>query len=311
MTDYHVITFYSIEQIEDHKKLGRVVERFCVKNKIVGTFFSTPQGVNTTLSGPKQSLIDLISLLENKFKLKLKDQTWSISSSVPFKRLKIKCRDKLLPLEGNFDPVLSRGIHLDPSEWNKLILDPETVVLDVRNDYETKIGSFKNSTIPNMKNFTDFPAFVDSNLSNLKEKKIAMFCTGGIRCEIASSFMLEEGFEQVYQLDSGVLGYLKEVEQEENLWEGECFVFDERVTVNENLERGEYFQCFGCRRPLSKIDLQSKHYIKGVSCHLCYLSSSDEDKERFAQRQKQIDLAEARGHEHMGKNAKQKNNKYV
>ena len=194
MTDNHVITFYSIEQIEDHEKLARVVERFCVKNKIVGTFFSTPQGVNTTLSGPKQSLINLISLLEDKTKLKLKDQTWSISSSVPFKRLKIKCRDRLLPLEGKFDPVLSRGTHVDPSEWNKLILDPETVVLDVRNDYETKIGSFKNSTIPNMKNFTDFPAFVESNLSSLKEKKIAMFCTGGIRCEIASSFMLQEGF---------------------------------------------------------------------------------------------------------------------
>lgn len=171
MTDNHVITFYSIEQIEDHKKLGRVVERFCVKNKIVGTFFSTPQGVNTTLSGPKQSLIDLVFLLESKSRLKLKDQTWSISSSVPFKRLKIKCRDKLLPLKGNFDPVLLRGTHLEPSEWNKLILDPETVVLDVRNDYETKIGSFKNSTIPNMKNFTDFPSFVDSNLSNLKDKK--------------------------------------------------------------------------------------------------------------------------------------------
>ena len=305
MTSHHVITFYSIERIEKNKKLGRVVERFCIKNKIVGTFFSTPQGVNTTLSGTKNSLEELIALLETKFKLKLKDQTWSESASVPFKRLKIKCRENLLPLDGNFDPVESRGKHLNASEWNDLVLDPDTIIVDVRNDYESKIGTFKDSTIPNMKNFTEFPSFVENNLKDKKAKKIAMFCTGGIRCEIASSFMIDRGFGEVYQLDGGVLKYLKEVEQDKNLWEGECFVFDERVTVNKNLERGDYYQCFGCRRPLSKIDLQSEHYIKGVSCDMCYQSSSEEDKSRFAQRQKQIELAEERGHQHMGMKAKQ------
>ena len=305
MTSHHVITFYSIERIENNKKLGRVVERFCTKNKIVGTFFSTPQGVNTTLSGTKNSLELLIALLETKFKLKLKDQTWSQSASVPFKRLKIKCRENLLPLDGNFDPVESRGKHLNASDWNDLVLDPDTIIVDVRNDYESKIGTFKDSTIPNMKNFTEFPSFVENNLKDKKDKKIAMFCTGGIRCEIASSFMIDKGFGEVYQLDGGVLKYLKEVEQDKNLWEGECFVFDERVTVNKNLERGDYYQCFGCRRPLSKIDLQSEHYIKGVSCDMCYQSSSEEDKSRFAQRQKQIELAEERGHQHMGMKAKQ------
>ena len=305
MTSHHVITFYSIERIENNKKLGRVVERFCIKNKIVGTFFSTPQGVNTTLSGTKNSLEELIALLETKFRLKLKDQTWSQSASVPFKRLKIKCRENLLPLDGNFDPVESRGKHLNASEWNDLVLDPDTIIVDVRNDYESKIGTFKDSTIPNMKNFTEFPSFVENNLKDKKDKKIAMFCTGGIRCEIASSFMIDRGFGEVYQLDGGVLKYLKEVEQDKNLWEGECFVFDERVTVNKNLERGDYYQCFGCRRPLSKIDLQSEHYIKGVSCDMCYQSSSEEDKSRFAQRQKQIELAEERGHQHMGMKAKQ------
>lgn len=305
MTSHHVITFYSIERIEKNKKLGRVVERFCIKNKIVGTFFSTPQGVNTTLSGTKNSLEELIALLETKFKLKLKDQTWSQSASVPFKRLKIKCRENLLPLDGSFDPVESRGKHLNASEWNDLVLDPDTIIVDVRNDYESKIGTFKDSTIPNMKNFTEFPSFVENNLKDKKDKKIAMFCTGGIRCEIASSFMIDRGFGEVYQLDGGVLKYLKEVEQDKNLWEGECFVFDERVTVNKNLERGDYYQCFGCRRPLSKIDLQSEHYIKGVSCDMCYQSSSEEDKSRFAQRQKQIELAEERGHQHMGMKAKQ------
>ena len=304
MADNHVVTFYSIEKIGDHKKVGRTVERHCIKNNIVGTFFSTPQGINTTLSGKKKALIELVSLLEKKFKLIIKDETWSSSNSLPFKRLKIKCRNRLLPLKGDFDPVNARGKHLNYQDWNKLITDPNTIILDVRNNYETEIGTFKNSIIPKMNNLTEFPDFVDKELSETKKKKIAMFCTGGIRCEIASSFMMNEGFEDVYQLDGGILRYLKDV-QKENLWEGECFVFDERVTVDKNLKPGSFLQCFGCRRPLSKTDLESKYYKKGVSCHQCYNISSKKDKERFSQRQLQIDLAEERGHVHMGANAKQ------
>ena len=304
MADNHVVTFYSIEKIGDYKKVGRTVERHCIKNNIVGTFFSTPQGINTTLSGKKKALIELVSLLEKKFKLIIKDETWSSSNSLPFKRLKIKCRNRLLPLKGDFDPVNARGKHLNCQDWNKLITDPNTIILDVRNNYETEIGTFKNSIIPKMNNLTEFPDFVDKELSETKKKKIAMFCTGGIRCEIASSFMMNQGFEDVYQLDGGILRYLKDV-QEENLWEGECFVFDERVTVDKNLKPGSFLQCFGCRRPLSKTDLESKYYKKGVSCHQCYNISSKKDKERFSQRQLQIDLAEERGHVHMGANAKQ------
>ena len=304
MADNHVVTFYSIEKIGDHKKVARTVERHCNKNNLVGTFFSTPQGINTTLSGKKKALIELVSLLEKKFKLIIKDETWSSSNSLPFKRLKIKCRNRLLPLKGDFDPVNSRGKHLNYQDWNKLIKDPNTIILDVRNNYETEIGTFKNSIIPKMNNLSEFPHFVDKELSELKKKKIAMFCTGGIRCEIASSFMMNEGFEDVYQLDGGILRYLKDV-QEENLWEGECFVFDERVTVDKSLKPGSFLQCFGCRRPLSKTDLESKYYKKGVSCHQCYNISSKKDKERFSQRQLQIDLAEERGHVHMGANAKQ------
>ena len=304
MADNHVVTFYSIEKIGDHKKVGRTVERHCIKNSIVGTFFSTPQGINTTLSGKKKALIELVALLEKKFKLTIKEETWSSSESLPFKRLKIKCRNRLLPLKGDFDPVTARGKHLNHLDWNKLITDPNTIILDVRNNYETEIGTFNNSIIPKMDNLTEFPNFVDKELSNVKNKKIAMFCTGGIRCEIASSFMMNEGFKDVYQLDGGILRYLKDA-QDENLWEGECFVFDERVTVDKNLRPGNFLQCFGCRRPLSKTDLESKYYEKGVSCHKCYNISSKKDKERFSQRQLQIDLAEERGHVHMGANAKQ------
>ena len=305
MPKHHVVTFYQIEKIHDHEKLSRDVKRFAIKNSLLGTFFSTPQGVNTTMSGDKEALEGLVQLLKSKFKLNLLSPKWSISQNKPFKRLRVRLKTRLLPLEGDFDPVLKRGEHLDAREWNILISDPETLIIDVRNDYETDIGTFKNSTIPNMKDFTEFPEFVDNEIPN-NNKKVAMFCTGGIRCEIASSFMMSKGFEEVYQLNGGILNYLETVDSAENLWEGECFVFDERVSLDRALNQGKYVQCFGCRRPLSEEDLKSKNYLKGVSCSYCYDVSSDSDKERFAQRQKQIELAEARGHEHMGASAKQK-----
>ena len=305
MPKYHVVTFYQIEKIHDHEKLSRDVKRFAIKNSLLGTFFSTPQGVNTTMSGDKEALEGLVQLLKSKFKLNLLSPKWSISQNKPFKRLRVRLKPRLLPLEGDFDPVLKRGEHLDAREWNILISDPETLIIDVRNDYETDIGTFKNSMIPNMKDFTEFPEFVDNEIPN-NNKKVAMFCTGGIRCEIASSFMMSKGFEEVYQLNGGILNYLETVDSAENLWEGECFVFDERVSLDRALNQGKYVQCFGCRRPLSEQDLKSKNYLKGVSCSYCYDVSSDSDKERFAQRQKQIELAEARGHEHMGASAKQK-----
>ena len=160
---------------------------------------------------------------------------------------------------------MQRGEHLEAAEWNKVISDPNTLVIDVRNDYETDIGTFKNSIVPNMKDFTEFPEFIDKEIVKDKKKKIAMFCTGGIRCEIASSFMINRGFDEVYQLKGGVLNYLEKVGKDKNLWVGECFVFDERVSLDKSLNQGKYVQCFGCRRPLSKDDLQSEHYQKGVS----------------------------------------------
>ena len=305
MPKHHVVTFYQIEKIHDHEKLSRDVKRFAIKNSLLGTFFSTPQGVNTTMSGDKEALEGLVQLLKSKFKLNLLSPKWSISQNKPFKRLRVRLKPRLLPLEGDFDPVLKRGERLDAREWNILISDPETLIIDVRNDYETDIGTFKNSMIPNMKDFTEFPEFVENEIPN-NNKKVAMFCTGGIRCEIASSFMMSKGFKEVYQLNGGILNYLETVDSTENLWEGECFVFDERVSLDRALNQGKYVQCFGCRRPLSEQDLKSKNYLKGVSCSYCYDVSSDSDKERFAQRQKQIELAEARGHEHMGASAKQK-----
>jgi len=306
MPKYHVVSFYQIEKIIEHERLSRDVTRYATKNSLLGTFFSTPQGINTTMSGDREALEGLIRLLDSKFNLSVFNPKWSVSEDRPFKRLRVRLKPTLLPLEGEFDPILKRGKHLEATEWNTLISDPDTIVIDVRNDYETDIGTFKNSIIPNMKDFTEFPRFIDKGTVKNKKKKIAMFCTGGIRCEIASSFMINRGFEEVYQLKGGVLNYLEKVDDDKNLWEGECFVFDERVSLDKSLNQGKYVQCFGCRRPLSEDDLQSEYYQKGVSCSYCYEVSSDSDKERFAQRQKQIELAELRGHEHMGARAKQK-----
>ena len=242
--------------------------------------------------------------MEETFKITNIEPTWSESFKVPFKRLKIRIKEKLLPLEGGFDIFDLKGKEVTPDKWNDYLKDPETIVLDVRNEYETRIGSFKNSLIPETKHFTDLPEYIQDNKKLFKNKKIAMFCTGGIRCEIASSFFMSQGYEDVYQLKGGVLNYFDKVNKDNNLWEGECFVFDERVSVNPDLEEGNFEQCFGCRRPISKEDMNSKKYKKGVSCPYCYDFSSKEDKTRFAQRQKQIELAESKGLKHMGQSAR-------
>ena len=304
MSSVTVVTFYKVVSIQNVHKLKREVERIAFKENLSGTFFATPQGINTTLAGNRKGLEKLISLLRDNFFISGLEPTWSESFQTPFKRLKVRIKDKLLPLEGNFDIFDLKGNQVEPKDWNDLLEDPEAIVLDVRNEYETRIGSFKNSLIPETKHFTDLPEYIQNNKKVFKNKKIAMFCTGGIRCEIASSFFMSEGFEEVYQLNGGVLNYFDKVNKEDQLWKGECFVFDERVSVNPDLEEGNFEQCFGCRRPISNEDICSKKYKKGVSCPYCYSTSSNEDKTRFAQRQKQIELAESKGLKHMGKSAR-------
>ena len=209
------------------------------------------------------------------------------------------------------NPSVTVGTYVQPKDWNSLIKKPNTVIIDTRNHYEVEIGTFNNALNPKTNSFREFPAWVTNTLEKMpninKKSRIAMFCTGGIRCEKATSFLKEQGYQNVFHLEGGILKYCEELTGKENLWKGECFVFDERVSLDKALNQGKYVQCFGCRRPLSEEDLKSKNYLKGVSCSYCYDVSSDSDKERFAQRQKQIDLAEARGYEHMGATAKQNN----
>ena len=198
------------------------------------------------------------------------------------------------------DPRQVVGTYVKPSDWNALISDPEVVVVDTRNDYEVEIGTFKNAIDPQTKTFRDFPAWAGENLNKEKHKKVAMFCTGGIRCEKSTAYMKEQGFDEVYHLEGGILKYLEEVPQDQTLWEGECFVFDNRVAVGHDLKRGSYDQCHACRMPITEQEKQSEFYQQGLACHHCHDVVEDDRKARFAERQKQVELAKQRGEEHIG-----------
>ena len=198
------------------------------------------------------------------------------------------------------DPNQVVGTYVKPEDWNALISDPEVTLIDTRNDYEVGIGTFKNAHNPNTGTFREFPDYVKKSMDPSKHKKVAMFCTGGIRCEKSTAYLKEQGFDEVYHLQGGILKYLETIPEKESLWQGECFVFDNRVSVTHALEKGEYDQCHACRLPITEEDKQNDNYIQGVSCHHCYDKKTDAQRKRFMQREKQVQLAKARGEEHIG-----------
>ena len=224
----------------------------------------------------------------------------SFCQTNPFIRMKVKLKKEIVTLGvPNANPQSKVGTYVDPADWNQLINDPEVMVIDTRNDYEYEIGTFKGAKNPKTETFREFPEYVKKHLDKNKHKKVAMFCTGGIRCEKASSYMLNEGFEEVYDLKGGILKYLENIQEEHSQWQGECFVFDDRVTVTHQLAKGEALQCHGCRRALYPEDTQSPLYKKGVHCHRCFHTTSPKQKQRFAERQKQITLAKQRNQQHL------------
>ena len=234
---------------------------------------------------------------------------WPISpasSPMPTKylffRMKVRLKNEIVTIGlADVDPRQKVGEYVKPKDWNNLISDPEVLLIDTRNDYEYEVGTFDGAINPNTNNFREFPQYIHTNFDPDKHKKIAMFCTGGIRCEKASSYLLDQGFEEVYHLEGGILKYFEDVEKQDSLWQGECFVFDQRVTVDHDLRPGGFDQCHGCRRPISDNDKLSEKYLQGVSCPKCYDQLSEDQKKRFAMREKQIQLAKQRGETHMGK----------
>ena len=303
MSPLVVAAFYQFTELPDYRELRPAVLDVCTSNRIRGTLLLAEEGINGTIAGTREG-IDAVRAwldLDGRFgRLEYKESLMD-ADSVPFYRMKVKLKKEIVTLGvPGISPKLKAGRYVMPEDWNELINDPETITIDTRNDYEYEVGTFKGAINPETKTFREFPEWVADNLDPKKHKKIAMFCTGGIRCEKSTSYLLEKGFEEVYHLKGGVLNYFEQVPHTESIWEGECFVFDNRVTVNHQLEPGEFDQCHACRRPITKEDKTRSEFVMGVQCHHCIDEYSDAQRERFLMRQQQIELAESRGERHVG-----------
>lgn len=296
-----ICALYKFVTLDNFREIRDPLLDFCSANDIMGTLLLASEGINGTVSGPRHSVDALLKYLRRDDRLADLEFKESYDGAQPFYRMKVKLKKEIVTMgvEG-IDPNQVVGTYVEPKDWNDLISDPEVTLVDTRNDYEFDIGTFEHAINPNTETFREFPAYVAEHLDPGKNKKVAMFCTGGIRCEKSTAYLKEQGFEEVYHLKGGILKYLEEVPKEQSLWKGECFVFDNRVAVNHNLEKGQYDQCHGCRYPITEEEKQSEHYIEGVTCPRCYDKQTDEQKQRFAERQKQIQLAKKRNQAHIG-----------
>ncbi|MGI4850537.1 MAG: rhodanese-related sulfurtransferase [Janthinobacterium lividum] len=296
-----VAALYKFVRLEETSQLRQNFLKFCHAQNITGTLLIAREGLNGTLAGTRDAMTAFQQYLAQDSRFNDLEYKESYAEKMPFYRLKIKLKKEIVTLgvEG-VDPTQQVGTYVEAEDWNQLMADPDVILIDTRNAYEVAIGTFKKALNPNTKSFRQFPAYVQKNLDPKKHKKIAMMCTGGIRCEKASSYMLQAGFEEVYHLKGGILKYLEKVPAAENLWQGNCFVFDQRTAVGVGLELSDFSNCHACRHPLSASDRASPHYQAGTACPFCYDSTNDVQKQRFIERQRQCDLANARGKKHFG-----------
>ena len=294
---FEVFGFYKFTKIKSLKKKKVILQNFLIKKNIRGTIIIANEGINATISGKATDLNSTIFKIKKTLNFKKFDsKNISKSKFQPFHKPKVKIKKEVVPMGLILTSKNKKVDHVDPKKWNKLISDKETLVLDSRKPFEYKVGTFKRSVNPDVDNFREFPKY----LNKLKKTKpIAMFCTGGIRCEKASVYLKKKGFKNVYQLKGGILNYLKNVKKKESLWKGECFVFDNRISLKHGLVTGTYSMCSGCRKPVSTINKKSKKYEEGVSCPNCHDSLAKSQKERFRMRQKQINLAKKSGSKHI------------
>ena len=288
-----IYTFYRFKDLKNIKYIKRQLGKFTKGKLILGTILIANEGINGTVSGPKKNL-DLL-IIEIKKLLKIKKLMLKISKNqfIPFYRLKIRLKKEIVTLgDKSAKPDKISGLHIPPKDWDKIINNRNYLIIDTRNEYEIVIGTFKNAYNPKTKSFREFPNHIEKLMIN-KNQPIAMFCTGGIRCEKASSYLIKNGFKDVSQLDGGILNYLEYKKNKKiNTWEGECFVFDNRVSVNSELNKGSHEQCYGCRHPITKEDMKLKSYVKGASCKYCIEYKTDKKIKASLVRQKQIDNAE-------------------
>ena len=292
---FTILTFYQFKQIKDLLIIKSRISDFCKFNKIKGTIIIAEEGINGTIAGTSQSIKNF-QLEIKKIGFENLNPKYSYSKFMPFFRLKVRPKKEIVTLRTKIaDPENITGNKIKPENWNNLITDNNTILIDVRNDFEVEMGSFRGSIDPKTKSFTEFKSYLKDNLSEAKDKKIAMFCTGGIRCEKISSYMIKKGFKNVNQLHGGILNYLEKIPEKNSLWDGECFVFDNRVSVKNELKDGTFQLCHACRAPLSKTQIKSKKYLKGLSCPKCYGKISEAKKKSLIDRNKQISIAKRKG----------------
>ncbi len=297
-----VVSFYRFLDLEDQQSFRDALQALCDELGLLGTILVAAEGFNGTVAGSEAAVQTMFNWLRERTGIEGElDARWTGADEAPFRRMRVKNKNEIVAL-GRPDilPHKSTGEHVGPERWNELIADPNVLVIDTRNHYENEVGTFPGALDPGSDSFREFPKFAEELVESSTDRPLAMFCTGGIRCEKATALMIELGFDEVYHLQGGILNYLSEVADGENRWVGECFVFDKRVAVDRDLAEGGYVQCHACRRPLSTEDLQSPHYREGVSCPRC-IGELDEDRlARLEERRKQVALATQRGDEHIG-----------
>jgi UPF0176 protein len=307
MANYIVAALYKFISLPDFRQLQEPLLSLCRTHDIKGTLLLAEEGINGTIAGSREGIDALIEFFQSDVRFHNMEYKESYGEKQPFFRIRIRLKKEIVTLGvPGVDPNKQVGTYVDPKDWNALLEDPEVLMLDTRNIYEVGVGTFKNAVNPHTTSFREFPQFVETNLDPSKNKKVAMFCTGGIRCEKASSYMLSQGFEEVYHLKGGILKYLETVPPEESLWQGECFVFDQRVSVSEGLKPGEFDQCHGCRHPISVQDKESEKYELGVCCPHCYDTIDARKRQRAASRHRQMVLARQRNQPHLGAEIRRK-----
>jgi UPF0176 protein len=300
---FRVAALYRFCRLDRFGEMKAPLAAFCRLRGIRGTLLLAPEGMNGTVAGSEAAIAELTAHLASIPELDGLEIKYSTAEKMPFHRMKVRLKREIVTMGvDGIDPLASAGAYVEPADWNALIADPDTVVIDTRNDYEVALGTFRGAVDPATKSFRAFPHWVENHKAELAGRKVAMFCTGGIRCEKATAFVKSLGIKDVFHLKGGILNYIEEVPATESLWQGECFVFDERVSVTHGLGEGEAELCRACRRPLTPQDRGSAHYVAGVSCIYCHEARSEDDRARYAERHRQVALARTRGNgPHIGR----------
>jgi len=298
---YTVAALYHFTRFDDIAAIQGPLLDLCKSRGISGTLLLAPEGINGTIAGDRAGIDAVLTHIRALPGCALLEHKESHATVPPFHRMKVRLKREIVTMgQPDVDPATTVGNYVDPADWNELIQSDDVVVIDTRNDYEVAIGTFEGAVDPQTKTFGEFPAWWEENKGRFHNKKVAMFCTGGIRCEKSTNYLIGQGVEDVYHLRGGILKYLEEVPQTDSTWDGECFVFDARVSVGHGLEEGPHILCYACRRPLLPTDKTRPEFEEGVACHQCASETTDDDKGRFRERQKQIALARKRGSHHIG-----------